>query len=72
MNMVPPLPEELTKASSTMKKVCIEYKISLCGVIPFDERLYTYSSYAELKEFPEQVISLAKALVNLPASSFVE
>ena len=72
MNMVPPLPEELTKASSTMKKVCIEYKISLCGVIPFDERLYTYSSYAELKEFPEQVISLAKALVNLPASSFIE
>ncbi|WP_158613737.1 ParA family protein [Sulfodiicoccus acidiphilus] len=72
VNMVPPLPEEAARASSSLRRVCAEKSLPVCAVVPFDERLYTYGSYMELNEFPEQVIALSKALVRLPEKALIE
>ncbi|BBD72236.1 hypothetical protein HS1genome_0625 [Sulfodiicoccus acidiphilus] len=68
VNMVPPLPEEYAQASSRVG----ELKFPVRAVVPFDERLYTYGSFWDFGEFPEQVARLGRVLLDMPTTATVE
>ncbi|BBD72467.1 hypothetical protein HS1genome_0856 [Sulfodiicoccus acidiphilus] len=70
VNMVPPVPEELAN-SSKFRRLCEELEVSVCGVVPFDERLYSYSAEGPL-DVPIQLMEIAYLLVSERSSGFVD
>jgi len=70
VNMVPPLPEEYAQAVSLARRYRPNFPV--VAAIPFDERLYTYGSFMELREFPDQLNILGRVLSSMPTNAFIE
>jgi|ECHhosMinimDraft_1075155.scaffolds.fasta_scaffold01158_2 MinD-like ATPase involved in chromosome partitioning or flagellar assembly len=68
VNMVPPLPDEMVMAERRAKEACEKLKASVCGVIPFDERLYAYSDLNRVEDFPDQMRQIVQQISQLALS----